>query len=113
MRLSFLIVLSLASCARAVPPPTEPTKPSRSETTHEAGYVNGDGIWRPCDPIDDQERAHANDPAWHDGCRKSERMGNVSAGFSEGPEWDDQPVARDSDLFTLPDEGERLDPERK
>jgi hypothetical protein len=70
-------VFALLCCARTV---ASNVASGSSVTEHEAGYVTSDGDWRPCDPIDERERAVSGSPRWKPGCRKSKRMGDVSLG---------------------------------
>jgi hypothetical protein len=72
-----LFAFALLCCSRPV---TRDVASGRSVTEHEAGYLTSDGDWRPCDPIDERERAVSGSPGWKPGCRKSERMGGVSLG---------------------------------
>jgi hypothetical protein len=91
VRLPILIALSVTSCSRAVPVPTQPTEQWRFEIKHVPGYMV-EGIWRPCDPIEGIERTIRDTAGsgWKDGCRKMIRMGDVPIGLLgpvEGPEW--------------------------
>lgn len=45
------------------------------------GYTNGDGEWRPCDPISEAEAPYVGAPGWKEACNGVERMGDVAVGL--------------------------------
>jgi hypothetical protein len=87
VKLVQLLALHLFACSGTAAT-VEAQHPSVTTVT-EPGYVNGDGEWRPCDPIAASEKPYVGGPGWRPGCRQSERMGNVAVGFEEPGAWGD------------------------